>query len=98
MTNHASKVHCDMQKKYVGTTCVNKAHCDKTCKQTKRIVSRSALTAEQVVHASYLVIDFYELIRNSSGNTRPQSSHLAEPLWTDHGLKSGISLPELVST
>ena len=26
---------------------------------------------------------------NTSGNTRPQSSQLAEPLWTDHGLRSG---------
>ena len=25
-----------------------------------------------------------------SGNTQPQSSQLAEPLWTDPGLKSGI--------
>ena len=28
-----------------------------------------------------------ELTRNSLGNTRPQSSQLAEPLWTDPGLK-----------
>ena len=27
---------------------------------------------------------------NSSGNTWSQSSQLAEPLWTDPGLKSGI--------
>ena len=39
-----------------------------------------------------------ELTRNSSGNTRLQSSQLAEPLWTDPGLKSGISLHELIST
>ena len=31
-----------------------------------------------------------ELTRNSSGNTRPQSSQLAELLWTDPGVKSGI--------
>ena len=31
-----------------------------------------------------------ELTRNSSGNTRSQSSQLAEPLWTDPGLKSGM--------
>ena len=30
-----------------------------------------------------------ELTRNSSGNSWPQSSQLAEPLWTDPGLKSG---------
>ena len=39
-----------------------------------------------------------ELTRNSSGNTRSQSSQLAEALWTDPGLKSGISLRELIST
>ena len=32
------------------------------------------------------------------GDTRPQSSQLAEPLWTDPGLKSGISVHELNST
>ena len=39
-----------------------------------------------------------ELSRDSSGNTRPQLSQLAEPLWTDPGLKSGISVRELIST
>ena len=31
------------------------------------------------------------------GNTQPQSCQLAEPLWTDPGLKSGISVRELMS-
>ena len=39
-----------------------------------------------------------ELTRNSSGNTRSQSSQLAEPLWTDPYVKSGISLRELIPT
>ena len=39
-----------------------------------------------------------ELPRNLSGNTRPQSSQLAEALWTDSGRKSGISVRELIST
>ena len=39
-----------------------------------------------------------ELAHNSSGNTRPQSSQLAEPLWTYPGIKSGISVRELMST
>ena len=39
-----------------------------------------------------------ELTRYSSGNTRPQSSQLAEPLWTDPGVKSGISVRELIAT
>ena len=33
-----------------------------------------------------------------SGNIRPQLSQLAEPLWTDPGVKSGISVCELIST
>ena len=39
-----------------------------------------------------------ELTRNLSGNLRPQSSQLAEPLWTDPSLKNGISVRELIST
>ena len=39
-----------------------------------------------------------ELAHKSSGNTRSQSSQLAEPLWTDPGLKSGISVRKLIST
>ena len=39
-----------------------------------------------------------EFTRNSSENTRSQSSQLAEPLWTDPGLKSGISVRKLIST
>ena len=34
---------------------------------------------------------------NSSGNTRSQSSQLAEPLWTDPRLKSGIRVNKLIS-
>ena len=33
-----------------------------------------------------------------TGNTRPQSSQLAKPLWTDPSLKSGINVRELTST
>ena len=32
------------------------------------------------------------------GNTQPRSSQLAEPLWTDPGLESGISVRKLIST
>ena len=39
-----------------------------------------------------------KLTRNSLGNTRLQSSQLAKPLWTDPGLKSEISVRELIST
>ena len=39
-----------------------------------------------------------ELTRNLSGNFRPRSSQLAEPLWIDPGMKSGISVRELIFT
>ena len=39
-----------------------------------------------------------ELTCNSSGNAHPLSSQLAEPLWTDPGPKSGITVCELIST
>ena len=39
-----------------------------------------------------------ELTRNLSGNTRPQSSQLAEPLSTDPNIKSGISVHDRIST
>ena len=39
-----------------------------------------------------------ELIRNSSGNTRQQSSQPAEPPWTDPGLKSGNGVYKHIST
>ena len=39
-----------------------------------------------------------ELPRNSLGNNRPQSSLLAEPLWTDPGLKSGTDRRERISS
>ena len=38
-----------------------------------------------------------ELTRSSSGNTRPQSSQLAEPLQTDLDLKGGIGVRVLIS-
>ena len=37
------------------------------------------------------------LTSNSLGDTRPQSSQLAEPLWTDPDVKSGISVGEIIS-
>ena len=38
-----------------------------------------------------------ELTSNLSGNIRPQLSQLTEPLWTDSGIKSGISVCKLIS-
>ena len=38
-----------------------------------------------------------ELTRNSSGNAQSQSSQLAKPLWTNPGVKSGISVRKLIS-
>ena len=39
-----------------------------------------------------------ELTCNLSGNTHPQLSQLAEPLWTDPGQKSGIDACKLIFT
>ena len=50
------------------------------------------------VQAKCVNLSGNELTRNLSGNIRPQSSQLAEPLWTDSGLKSRTSLRELIST
>ena len=36
-------------------------------------------------------------MRNSLGNARPQSSQLAEPLWSGPGLKSETGVRELIS-
>ena len=38
-----------------------------------------------------------ELTRNLPGNIPRQSSQLAEPLWTDPGVKSGISVRKIIS-
>ena len=35
---------------------------------------------------------------NLSGDIRSQSSQLAGPLWTDRGIKSELSVRELIST
>ena len=39
----------------------------------------------------------YQESSQHAGNTRSQSSQLAEPLWTDSGLKSRIRLRVLIS-
>ena len=54
----------------------------------------SELADYAVVQAECGNLSGNELTRNSSGNTRSQSSQLAEPLWTDPGRKSGISVRE----
>ena len=59
--------------------------------------SKSEWADHAAVQAEFGNLSGNELTRNSSGNTRLQTSHLAEPLWTDPGLKSGISLRQLIS-
>ena len=44
---------------------------------------------------SFNLLCVFDLTGNSLGNTQPQSSQLAEPLWTESGLKTGISVREL---
>ena len=59
--------------------------------------SRSGLTMSLSRHSVGL-LSGNEFTRDSSGINRSQSSQLAEPLWTDPGLKSGTSAHELIST
>ena len=60
--------------------------------------SKSEWADHAAVQASCGNLSENELARNSSGNTLAQSSQLAEPLWTDPGLESGISVRQLIST
>ena len=60
--------------------------------------SKSEWADYAAVQAEWGNLSGNELTRNWSGNTRPQSSQLAELLWTDPGQKSGINLRELIST
>ena len=57
--------------------------------------SQSGLTMPLSRHS---VGTYQKRSSHSSGNTQWQSSQVAEPLWTDPGLKSGISVRELIST
>ena len=50
------------------------------------------------VHAWCGNLSRNELTRNLSGNIRPQSSQLAEPLGIHHAVKNGINVRELIST
>ena len=60
--------------------------------------SKSEWADYAAVQAECKNISGNELTRNSSGNTQSQSSQLAELLWTDPSLKSGISLRKLIFT
>ena len=60
--------------------------------------SKSEWVVSAAVQANCGNLSGNKLTCNSSGNTCSQSSHFAEPLWTGPGLKSGISLRELIST
>ena len=59
--------------------------------------SRSGLTMPLSRHCVG-TLSGNKFTHNSSGNTRSQSSQLAEPLWTNPGVKSGISVRKLIST
>ena len=48
--------------------------------------------------ADHAVKAVLELTCNSSVNAWSQLSQLAEPLWTDHRIKSGVGERELIST
>ena len=55
-------------------------------------------TSHKPLHCTCGNVSRHELTYNFSGNTQPQSSQLAEPLWTDPGLKSGIRVHERISS
>ena len=55
--------------------------------------SRTGLTTQS--RHSLGTCEGNKLTRNSPGNISSQSSQLAEPLWTESGLKSGIGVREL---
>ena len=62
---------------------------------------KSELADYAAVHAECGNLSENKLTCNSSGNTWPQLSQHAEPLWTDPGLKrlkSEISVCDLIST
>ena len=72
-----------------------------------QVISKQAHTLDptESVWADYAAVQAWrgklsgnELTRNSSGDDQPQSSQLAEPLWTDPGLMNGISVRDLIFT
>ena len=60
--------------------------------------TKSEWADNAVVQAECGNLSGNKLTRNPSGNTVPQLSQFAEPLWTDPGVKSGISVQVLIST
>ena len=62
------------------------------------IITKSEWADYAAVQAKCGNVSGNELTHNLSGNTQSQSSQLAEPLWTDPGLKSGVSMHKLIFT
>ena len=65
------------------------------CKLVDHHMPRNALWRS--VEASCGNLSVNELTRNLSGDIRPQSSQLAEPLLTDPGIMSGTRVRKLIS-
>ena len=67
---------------------------------TRRLLTQRSRTGLTMLLSRHSVGTYQgnELSRNSSGNARPQSSQLAEPMWTDPSLKSGTGVHEPIST
>ena len=72
-----------------------------------QVTSKHAYTLDPMKSewADYAAVQKYygnlsgnELTGNLSRSSWPQLSHLAESLWTEPGLSSGISMRELIST
>ena len=70
----------------------------KITKQGKQLICMHCWVFQRGLACHILECHIHELTCNCSRNTQSQSSQLAEPLWTDPGLKSGIIVHELVST
>ena len=70
---------------------------EKVKMHTPLIQMKSEWADYAAVQALFGNLSGNKLTGNSSGNTQSQSSQLAEPLWTDPGLESGISVRELIS-
>ena len=63
----------------------------------KSLTERSPSGLTMLSRPSVRTYQAIELTRNSSGNSRPQPSELAETIWTDRSLNNEIGVHELIS-
>ena len=63
---------------------------------TMVVVVSTTMTTMMIILFFFFTSRENGITRKTSGKTRSKSSQLAEPLWTDPSLKSGISLRKLI--